>query len=33
MKSRNGGLIRAIRTSATSHHGIASTKASNHHAV
>jgi|GEM_PF-5396175 len=33
MKSRNGGLIRAIRTSATTHHVMASTIASSHHAV
>ena len=33
MKSRNGGLIRAIKISATSHHDIANARASNHHAV
>ena len=33
MKSRNGGLIRAIRTSATSHHVMASAIAGNNHAV
>ena len=33
MKSRNGGLIRPSRTSATTHHVIASASASSHHAV
>ena len=33
MKSRNGGLIRAIKINATSHQVIASAKASNHHPV
>ena len=33
MKSRNGGLIRASRISATSHQVMASTSASSHHAV
>jgi len=33
MKSRNGGLIRAIRVNATSHHVMASARASSHHAA
>src|SRR6202161_2920786 len=33
MKSRNGGLIRAIRISATTHQVMASANASNHHPV
>ena len=33
MKSRNGGLIRPSSTSATTHHAMASTEHSAHHAV
>ena len=33
MKSRNGGLMARNSTSATTHHNIARTRASAHHAV
>ncbi len=33
MKSRNGGLTLRSRISATTHHSIASTRLSSHHAV
>ena len=33
MKSRNGGLTRPSITSATTHHAMASTEHSAHHAV